>query len=262
MKVSFRRKQERTPLLTADGHLVAGKPTDSGGLFWSFDADQLQPARPYNLQLLSAAKKALCAPWTLKTLPDSDDRPQRLRLLIYTCAGGDERLIATNGKKNYLSLNQRGRLLDRAFSFQPDAGIANGDLIYWDLRQSTHPARHTASAVEATGHFVRHLPVLGTPNEMVLRHVGDPQIANLYGTRLCGLPVFFLQDDHDYFENDDAHDKMVTFPADHFMLQLGRSASPVPRPPTPPLAPAKVLAPSASAASPNSSFTIAAVTYR
>ena len=131
MKVSFRHKQERTPLLKADGHLIAGKPTDSGGLFWSFDADQLQPAQPSNLQLLSAAKKALCAPWTLKTLPDPDDRPQRLRQLIYTCAGGDERLIATNGKENYLSLNQRGRLLDRALSVQPDAVIANGDHIYW-----------------------------------------------------------------------------------------------------------------------------------
>ena len=223
VKASFRRTQARTPFLKVDGRLIAGKPTDTGGLFWSFDADQLQPARPYNLQLLSAAKKALCAPWTLKTLPDPDDRPQRLRLLIYTCAGGDERLIANNGKKNYLSLVQRGRLLDRALSFQPDAVIANGDHVYWDLRQSTHPARYTASAVEATGKFVRHLPVLGTPNETVLRHVGDQQIANLYGTRLRGLPVFFLQDDHDYFENDDADDKMVTFPPDHFMLQLGRA---------------------------------------
>lgn len=61
VKVSFRRKQDRTPFLKVDGRLIAGKPTDSGGLFWSFDADQLQPARSYNLQLVSAAKKALCA---------------------------------------------------------------------------------------------------------------------------------------------------------------------------------------------------------
>ena len=116
VKVSFRRKQERTPFLKVDGRLIAGRPSDTGGLFWSFDADQLQPARPYSLQLLSASKKALCAPWTLKTLPDPDERPQRLRLLIYTCAGGDERLIAANGKKNYLSLSQRGRLLDHRAS--------------------------------------------------------------------------------------------------------------------------------------------------
>ena len=54
------------------------------------------------------------------------------------------------------------------------------------------------------------------------RAVG-PQIADLYGTMLRSLPVFFLQDDHDYFEDDAADDFVVTFPPDPFMLELGRA---------------------------------------
>ena len=42
------------------------------------------------------------------------------------------------------------------------------------------------------------------------RAVG-PQIADLYGTMLRSLPVFFLQDDHDYFEGDAATDRWCRF---------------------------------------------------
>ncbi len=223
IKASFRVKQKST-WLKVGSRLVAGKQTDKDGRFWAYDADQLQPARPYELQLLNAAKKQLCDPWTLKTLPDPSDRPASFRLLVYTCAGGDERLISRNGgNKGYLTNAQRGALLDRALSFQPDAVIANGDHIYWDLRQSTFPKKYTPEVVAKIGQFVRDQPVLGTPNEEVLQHVGDQQIASLYGTRMRGLPVFFLQDDHDYFENDDADEQMVTYPPDHFMLQLARA---------------------------------------
>ena len=51
-----------------------------------------------------------------------------------------------------------------------------------------------------------------------------PQIADLYGTMMRSTPVFFLQDDHDYFENDEADDKLVTLPPDPFMLNLARAS--------------------------------------
>ena len=35
--------------------------------------------------------------------------------------------------------------------------------------------------------------------------------------------MFFVQDDHDYFENDEATEQMVTFPPDDFMLRLARA---------------------------------------
>ncbi|MBY0502312.1 MAG: hypothetical protein K2X03_00280 [Bryobacteraceae bacterium] len=223
IKATFTERQSRPPSLRVAGRLVTGKQTDYRGSCWSFDADGLEPARPYELQLLDAAKKPLCAPWTLKTFPAPGDQPKNFRLLVYTCAGGDERLMAANGKPNNLSLAQRGRLLDRAMTFSPDAVIANGDHIYWDLKQGDYPPRLDGKLLGLTGKFQRDQPVLGTPNEDVLRTVADQQIARLYGTRFRGVPVFFLQDDHDYFENDDANDRMVTYPPDHFMLQLGRA---------------------------------------
>ena len=223
IKVSFGQKQERAPFLNVGNKLTAGARSDRGGLFWSFDVSQLQPAHPYELQLLASTKKPLCDPWTLKTLPDPNDRPANFRLLVYTCAGGDPDQLSPKGKLNYLSQAQRGMQLDRGLSYQPDAVIANGDHIYWDLRQGTYPPKLSPSQLANTGKFVRNQPVLGTPNEDLLRKVGDAQITDLYKTRLRGVPVFFLQDDHDYFENDDADDKMVTFPPDHFMLQLARA---------------------------------------
>jgi len=36
--------------------------------------------------------------------------------------------------------------------------------------------------------------------------------------------MFFLQDDHDYFDNDEASDEIVTFPPTWFMLQLARAS--------------------------------------
>ena len=35
--------------------------------------------------------------------------------------------------------------------------------------------------------------------------------------------VFFIQDDHDYYDNDDAYDEIVTFPADGFMTEMARA---------------------------------------
>jgi len=223
IKATFTERQSRPPSLRVAGKLVAGKQTDYRGSCWSFDADGLEPARPYKPQIVDSAKKPLCAPWTLKTFPAPSEQPKNFRLLVYTCAGGDERLIASNGKPNNLSLAQRGRLLHRAMTFSPDAVVANGDPIYWDLKQGDYPPRLDDKLIGLTGKFQRDQPVLGTPNGEILRTVADQQIARLYGTRFRGVPVFFLQDDHDYFENDDANDRIVTYPPDHFMLQLGRA---------------------------------------
>ena len=50
-----------------------------------------------------------------------------------------------------------------------------------------------------------------------------PQIVPVYGTDFRSTPVFFLQDDHDYFDNDEAFDEIVTFPPVWFQLELGRA---------------------------------------
>jgi hypothetical protein len=222
LKASFRTAFDKPPLLRVGKRLVNGRPTDTAGAFWSFDADGLPPGEEHRLELLDHRKKPLCDPWTLRTFPERHTQASRFRLLVYTCAGGDERTINARGRKGFLDVSQRQRMLRRALAFQPDAIAGNGDHIYWDLRQTGAPPGTRKEHLDQIGVFQRTEPVFGTANEEVLKRICEAQIGKLYGTMFRSVPVFFTQDDHDYFENDDANDRMVTFPPDHFMLQLGR----------------------------------------
>ncbi|MBX9602808.1 MAG: alkaline phosphatase D family protein, partial [Bryobacteraceae bacterium] len=212
----------QSPILRVGDRRVTGVRTDSTGTHAWFDAPGLAPSRPYALQLFDGSR-ALNTPWTLKTLPAPGARLEKLRLLIYTCAGGDERSRTPKGEPVFRSLAVRRALLDRALTFAPDAVIANGDHVYWDLQQGDAPPPRGVLLVDAIGRFRRDLPLFGSPNEAVLKRIVDAQITQLYQTRLQATPVFFLTDDHDYFENDDATDRMVTFPPDAFMLAASRA---------------------------------------
>ena len=169
--------------------------------------------------MIDAAGRPLGDAWPLRTFPDPQDKPDKLRLAIYTCAGGHD----ING--THLPISTRVRLLKRALSFAPDALIANGDHVYWDLR--TARAKQSGASPKAegfAGRFDRVAPVLGNPNEAVLKRAVGPQIVPLYGVLCRSTPVFFLQDDHDYFENDEADDRFVSFPPDPFMLAAARAS--------------------------------------
>lgn len=128
LKASFHEPLREVPLLHVGGRLVAGERTDSEGFFWQFDATGLEPSRPYGLILTDARGRPLCDEWPLATFPAADDQPRQLRLLIFTCAGGHD------GLGKHLPISTRIRLLRRGLSFRPDAIIANGDHVYWDLR--------------------------------------------------------------------------------------------------------------------------------
>src|ERR671919_862222 len=228
IKASFVRPHA-APVLLVDRRRVQGRKADTLGLFWTFDAADLEPARRYELQLLDARSRALCDPWLLATFPSPDARPARLRLLIYSCAGGHDVLpdhkptdVSTH---RFLTLAVRRRMLARAMSFAPNAVVANGDHIYWDLRSERADLLGNSPAARAyAGVFDRAQPVLGTANEEVLKKAVGPQIADLYGTTMRSTPVFFLQDDHDYFETDEADDTLVTLPPDPFMMNLARAS--------------------------------------
>lgn len=224
LKASLRHAQTRPPLLRVGKRAVTGRRTDTAGRFWSFDAPNLAPGEPHRLELVDAGNRALCDPWTVRTFPAPGAEPENFRLLVYTCAGGDERLVGRNGRHNFLATALRRRLFARALSFQPEAVISNGDHTYWDLDQTGAPPPYTEDVVRAVGTFDRTLPVFGTTNETIHQRVGESQIRSLYGNLFREVPMFFIQDDHDYFENDDATEEMVTFPPDHFMLQLGRAS--------------------------------------
>src|SRR5215831_9694462 len=169
------------------------------------------------LSLTGPGGRALCEPWQLATFPGRDEQPQKARILFFTCAGGHEALT-------FLPTAVRNRLFRRALSFRPDAAVANGDHIYWDQLSPGAGRYNSPEAVAlAGGRFDRAGIVLGGDNESILKRIGSAQIVSIYKTDFRSIPMFFVQDDHDYFENDDADDNIITFPPSHFMLQLARA---------------------------------------
>jgi len=226
IKASFDRPLETAPELHVGNIRVRGRKNIAAGDFWQFDVAHLKPATSYRLSLIGGDGRALCEPWPLSTFPAPDAAPARLRLLIYTCAGGHDALNGSSGRPAaFLPAALRRRLLERGLSFQPDAIVANGDHIYWDLRAPRLAKTLGASpqAIAYAGSFDRTQPVFGGHNESVLRRAAGPQIVPLYGALCRSTPVFFLTDDHDYFDNDEATDEAVTFPPDAFMLSLARA---------------------------------------
>ena len=218
VKVSFSAPLAEAPVLRVGGATVRGRMSDTRGEFWQFYAADLKPGSPYRLALADDRGRALCEPWELATFPGPDERPAQLRVLFYSCAGGHEAM-------EFLPPAVRNRLLRRALSFSPQAAVANGDHVYWDLLSPLLAKRYGASplAEKIAGKFDRAGVVLGGDNESVLKRAAGPQIAPMYGADFRSTPVFFLQDDHDYFDNDEATDEIVTFPPSYFMLQLARA---------------------------------------
>jgi len=157
-------------------------------------------------------------------MPAPDDLPGKLRLLIYSCAGGHDLFSAAKTGFGFLPAAVRQRLLRRGLSFAPDALIANGDHVYWDLlAPRAAPKLGASKAALEYARFDRNAPILGGANESALLRAAGEQITPLYGTLCRSTPVFFLQDDHDHFDNDEATDEAVTFPPDNFMLQSARA---------------------------------------
>jgi hypothetical protein len=225
IKASFSRALAEAPSLrVGDGQSARGERTDTAGEIWQFDVTGLKPATSFKLALTGEGR-SLCEPWSLWTFPAPDQRPEKLRLLIYTCAGGHDVFTPDDGKSIFLPVAVRKRLLRRGLSFQPDALIANGDHVYWDLAAPRASPMLGASkrGRDYAGPFERSQPVLGTPNERFLKRAAGEQIAPLCGTECRSTPVFFMRDDHDYFDNDEATDDIITFPPNHWMRDLARN---------------------------------------
>jgi len=214
IKASFTRPLASAPTLHIGARAVRGRMTDTAGAFWQFGATDLAPGQQHRLSLTAANGRPLCEPWPLSTFPASDAQPDHLRMLFFTCAGGAD-------ADEFLPAAVRHRLLQRALSFEPHAMVANGDHVYWDLhRPRVPPARRDLTRLNS---FNRSALVFGNTNETVLKRAAGPQIVPVYGTAFRSTPVFFLQDDHDYFDNDEAWDEIVTFPPVWFQLELARA---------------------------------------
>src|ERR1700730_304410 len=224
VKASFKKPLEAAPILRVGDKRVVGERSDTRGSFWQFNAADLKPGTPYQLSLVSSDGRVLSQPWTLATMPAPDDMPPKLRLVVYSCAGGHDIFKLSHTGVEFVPTAVRQKLLQRALSYAPDALIANGDQVYWDLlAPKASPRLGASKAALEYARFDRSAPILGGANETALLRAAGEQISPLYGTLCRSTPVFFLQDDHDHFDNDEATDEIITFPPTFFMLQLART---------------------------------------
>jgi hypothetical protein len=218
LKSSFRAPLMEPPYLRVNQVRVAGQRSDTLGRFWQFHVDGLEADSNQELQLETRAGRALTDPWPLRTFPAPETAAEHLKILAFTCAGGSEHTLMKDGSTVFLPLAARQRLLDRGLSFAPDVVLANGDHVYCDMSADV-----MQGLFERYGHLDASLPVLGTANERILTGIVDEQLARLYGVRLRSTPSYFLTDDHDLFENDEASDAQITLPPDRQMLDLART---------------------------------------
>lgn len=222
---------------------VNGERQDSRGRFWAFRVGGLAPDTLYSLRLYEAgaagrerletlsgaetpAAAPLCDAWPLRTLPAPEARPDHLRIVAFTCAGGPNLPTPPSLFHAFKPTAYRQKLFDRMLERTPDLAIANGDHVYFDLPQMSRARESLLGALAASvvegidAIFDPSLPVLGTDNETALTTVGDDQIAGIYGVRFRSTPTFFVTDDHDYFANDDATPEGITLPPDAFHMAL------------------------------------------
>ena len=224
LKASFDRALSAPPRLRVGTTEATARMNDTAGEHWQFDAGGLTAGRRYELTLSDASGRSLCEPWPLSTFPGADSRAERFRMLFFTCAGGPGGTYAGIGERQgFLPTVIRNRLLRRALSFEPDAAVANGDHIYWDLHtwQGENAGQLSASGRQSDFDF--SASVLGASNETAMKAAAGPQIVPVYGSDFRSVPVFFLQDDHDHWENDAVTDLIASFPVPWFQLQLARA---------------------------------------
>jgi len=221
VKVLLDTPPSEAPVLTIDGRPVAAQQMDVDGYAWGFVQPGLKGATAHELALTDHSGTALRAPWQLKTLPNPDDRPERFRILFFTCAGGDEAETA-------LPVDVRRALFDRALSFSPDLAVANGDHVYWDLDTGLK-VRKDAATRARNAELYRRIAWIeqdeafdSETNRRSLNTVIGRQIASIYEDRFASVPLVFISDDHDYFENDNAGTWGNTFPPRPFTLNLQR----------------------------------------
>ena len=229
IKLSLAAPLASPPVLRTGAREVEGSQQDTAGRFWAFRIAGLEPDTEYTLELRSGAGQLdppLCDPWPLRTLPARESHPDGLRVISYTCAGGPNLPTPPSIFHAFKPTAYRQRLFDLILDREPDLVIANGDHVYFDLPSMNRLREGVAGNLLAkfidgvNAIFDPELPVLGTPNEIAITTVGDDQIAGIYGVRFRSTPMFFVTDDHDYFDNDDATPERITMPPDAFHMAL------------------------------------------
>lgn len=228
VKVLLDTPPSAAPCLSIDGRQVRARRMDRDGYCWGFVQPGLSSGTRHAIVLTDAQGIALREPWTLATLPAPDAPVEHVRILLYTCAGGDEDFGREHGYEPHLPIATRRALLDCALSFEPDLAIANGDHIYWDQRtrlryRGDEEIRRLVAEYYHSVAWLDEDQAFDSPaNRQALNTIIGRQIAGLYEDRFASVPLFFISDDHDYFENDNAGPWGYSFPPRPFNLGLQR----------------------------------------
>ena len=226
IKLSLSSALNTPPTLMVGDQAVLGLQQDTQGQFWAFRVTSLSPSTQYDLRLVTAQSQALCDSWPLKTLPALEDDISKLTMVCYTCAGGPDLPVLPGNLDAFKPLPYRHQSFKLMLEKKPDFVIANGDHIYWDYRSWANNLDNPLAKMAmkcflaSYGSFNEAIGVKGTANEATLKAVANEQIADSYGVQFRSTPVYFITDDHDYFDNDDATPELVTFPPDRFHRQL------------------------------------------
>jgi len=223
LNVSLHQPLAAAPVLMVGDRRAEGAPACAGGKHWMFDQAGLASGVSYRLQLSTRSGAPLCPSWRLKTFPAPDDQPERFRLLTYTCAGGPDFFIDFKLNPAFLPISLRRKLLRRALDLQPDAIVANGDHIYWDRdSRKGWGMGESPMARWKAGLFNPQAPAESAANLRVIQRGLGVQIAGLYRTMMRSCPVFFMQDDHDFLNNDEVIDGQPLFPPGRFHRDVAR----------------------------------------
>jgi len=221
LKVSLKQPQTAPPILAVGGNKVSAEAACLGGRHWVFDQTGLAPGATYQLELRDAEANFLCPAWQLRTFPAPDELPKQFRLLTYTCAGGPDFFVDFRLNPAFLPIRIRRKLLRRAMDLQPDAIIANGDHIYWDRKsRKAWGMGQSPMARWQSGLFDPADSASGIHNRQVIQRGLGAQISGLYRTMMRSCPVFFMQDDHDFFDNDEVIDGQPLFPPGQFHREI------------------------------------------
>ncbi|MFL2692170.1 MAG: twin-arginine translocation signal domain-containing protein [Gammaproteobacteria bacterium] len=224
ISLSLSESTSKLELILDQKSLIKGKKIDQEGKHWQFISNKLVSDRSYQLQLLSE-DEPIYKTWKIKTFPDPEAETQMVSIMSFTCPGGGDAFRAS-GREFFKPFSFRQNIFKEGLAKNPDFAISIGDHVYWDLRgESSPPVGRNSKLIKfflggylrlRYGAFNRLESADSETNESVLKKIGNEQIASLYGTRFKSTPIFFIPDDHDYFENDDAEEEIVTFPADKF----------------------------------------------
>jgi len=214
IKVSFKKALKDTPTLSlSDTISTEGKSLSANKRFWEFSVDSLSPNTNYSLELRSPDAQPLADSWELKTFPHPDSMVKDLTILAYTCAGGPEEKVL--GREIFLKTAYRQKLLKKGLKFDPDVVIANGDHIYWDRKTMDNSMLKKLLKLRLDniyGNLDLEQSMDSEENLKTITSIADAQIAELYGCLLRSTPTYFLPDDHDLLENDEAFGDITTLP--------------------------------------------------